>query len=233
MVFAVIFAPSSSGIRGWWLKSLIMFTFMLRFLYLLLAILGRRLEPAIQQQWSILISDLHCSLIPCIPFPFCPSVPPTDTSPAQPFLKLYRHQPLTLFSPVQATHTALKTCSHSASTPRRSRTFLHVFFNTLPYMHFEEGFVRGCCPSPSCDWQVRQQYMHQMVSHGECVHRGGGRGAHTPGFVSASSIVAAPHGSLSLSPVWGCVPPMLLSHSGPLRLVVRQRWEKPSDENFT
>lgn len=64
--------------------------------------------------------------------------------------------------------------------------------------------------------------MHQMVSHGECVLRGGVRGAHTPGFVSASSIVAAPHGSLSLSPVWGGIPPVLFSHSVPLRQVVKQ-----------
>lgn len=65
-----------------------------------------------------------------------------------------------------------------------------------------------------------------MVSHGECVHRGGGGGPHTPGFVSASSIVAAPHGSLSLSPVWGGIPPPVLSHTVSLQLVVKQRWEE-------
>lgn len=68
--------------------------------------------------------------------------------------------------------------------------------------------------------------MHQMVSHGECVHRGGGGGPHTPGFVSASSIVAAPHGSLSLSPVWGGIPPPALSHTASLQLVVKQRREE-------
>lgn len=38
--------------------------------------------------------------------------------------------------------------------------------------------------------------MHQMVSHAERVHWGSmrGKGAHAPGLVSASSIVAAPHG---------------------------------------
>lgn len=40
--------------------------------------------------------------------------------------------------------------------------------------------------------------MHQMVSHGDYVHRGGGRRAHIL-FFPHSSIVAAPHGSLPLS----------------------------------
>lgn len=47
--------------------------------------------------------------------------------------------------------------------------------------------------------------MHQMVSHGDDVHRGGGRRAHIL-FFPHSSIVAAPHGSLPLSLLEDSIP---------------------------
>lgn len=59
------------------------------------------------------------------------------------------------------------------------------------------GFVKGCSPSPSYDWQVR------LAVH---TSDGGGRGTQTLGFLSASPIVAAPHGSFSLSLVWARLP---------------------------
>lgn len=60
--------------------------------------------------------------------------------------------------------------------------------------------------------------MHQIVSHGECVLRGEVEG-HIHCFFSASSIVEAPHGSFSLSPVWGCIPSVLFFHSVSLQLL--------------
>lgn len=120
----------------------------------------------------------------------------------------YWHQPLTLNSPDQMAHKAFKTFSHSASTtpppppPLRSRTFLHVFINTLAYMHCKGCgcFVRGCCPSPSCDWQVRAAvHASDGFTWGVCAQRGRQRGTYTRVCFSQLHCCRSPWFPLSVS----------------------------------
>lgn len=94
----------------------------------------------------------------------------------------------------------LETFSHSWSTPRRSRPFLSVFFNTLPRMHCEGGFVRGHCPSPNCDWQVRAAvHASDGFTWGVCAQRGRQRGTYTGVCFSQLHCWSSPWVPLSVS----------------------------------
>ncbi len=92
-------APSSEISSGWLHKLIICLPSGLGCFSSVISFREEIAIPPLPNNNNHLSADLQCSLFPHIPaFPFFPSVPPTDTSSAQPFLQPHRYQPLTLLS---------------------------------------------------------------------------------------------------------------------------------------